>query len=136
MAKLPPIERPLELTLNLTKLTILRRLTLRMPFSQASTFERDPFFGTLSTITSPTFCELVIELLWAPFHFDGSPVKHWGHWEVIDEFIAENFAHRGDFRLIIRVNWLYDQETFRMHAMEIFRSSTKKGCIRFETTGR
>ena len=134
LAKLPLTERPQwELSLTFTRLRVLRRLTLCMNFSVVPTFERDPFLATLSTITSPLYSELVIEL--DRPRFDKSPLEHWGHWEAIDEFIAENFAQREDFRLIIRPNRLYDQENFQSNAMKSFRLSAKKGCVHFEMPG-
>ena len=134
MAKLPPIERPQwELSLTLTNLMVLRQLTLCMSFFVVPTFKRDPFLRALSTIASPLFSELVIELDQPPF--EKLPLEHWGHWEAIDEFIAENFAQREDFRLIIRPNWLFDQENFQSNAIENFRLSARKGCIHFEMPG-
>lgn len=103
-----------------------------MDFSVVRNFKRNPFLTTLSTITSPLFSELVIELDDHPYYFDESPLEVWGHWEAIDEFIAENFAQRGGFRLIIRPKWLDKQENFHSNVMEIFRLSARKGCIRFE----
>lgn len=130
-----PIERPWVLCLNFAKLTVLRRLTLRMEFSQVSTFERDPFLRALSTIASPLFCEFVIELDRPPVHFDRSPLEHWGRWGAIDRFLAGKLAQPGDFRFVIRANRLRDQETFQKHAVESFRLSARKGCIHFEMPG-
>lgn len=88
--------------------------------------------GALSTIRSPDFCELVLELGKLPSQFN-SRLEHWGDWGNVDRFFEERWGEREDFRLIIRTGKLYDRETFEAHAKESFPLSTKRGCIRFET---
>jgi len=119
--------------LDLTQLTVLRRLTFRMALPLVPIFERDPFPGVISTITSPAFCELVLELGGVPSHFDGSPSEHWGHWEEIEKVLEEQFARRGGFRLVIRTGKLRGWESFKRHGRETFPLLAAMGCIHFVT---
>lgn len=89
----------------------------------------------LSTITSPVFCEFVLELGKLPSQFSRPSFEHWGHWQDgIDKLFEKRFAERGDFRLIIRTGKLYDREMFQAHARESFPLLARRDCIRFETS--
>lgn len=85
----------------------------------------------ISTITSPAFCELVLELGGLSSRPDQQH-QYWGHWERVDEWLKERSATRGDFKLIIRTGKLRDPETFQKHAKEAFPLLASGGCINFE----
>ena len=97
-------------------------------------FGRIPLFSALSTITSPAFCEFALELSGFPSHFTQPSSVYWGDWGDINQLLEERFAMSGDFRIIITTGKLYDRETFRRHAEEIFPLLASRGCIRFETS--
>ena len=128
----PPIGY-LELRyLTFREITALRRLTLRTASTPASGLA----FGFLpiSTITSPVFRELVLELDGLSSRFDGPSPAYWGRWEEIDRLVEQRFAKHGDFRLVIRTGELSDQETFQRHTKENFPLLAGRGCIHFETS--
>ena len=103
-----------------------------MSSRQVSTIPRDALLGVLLTVTSPVFCELVLELIGLPPQFIRSPSTFWGRWEEVDVFLQQRFGARGDFMLIIRTGQLYDQENFQRHAKAKFPLLTSMGWIRFE----
>ena len=120
--------------LGLREIEALCRLTLRMTFHQVINFKRGIFVGVLSTITSPVFCVVVLEISKVPPRFDGSSSDHWGSWEEIDELLQNRFARYGSFRLLIRTGELRDPETFQMHAKEAFPLLANRGRVHFETS--
>ena len=90
----------------------------------------------ISTITSPVFCEFVLQLAGA----DAYPCKelpeliHWGLWERIDRSLEDQFSERGDFRLVIRTGKLFDQQAFQDYTMKTFSLLASRKRIRFETS--
>ena len=116
--------------LGFTGHLVLRRLSLRIAFLDVPISPPSPLLYALSTITSPTFCEFVLEL---PPKIDRPDFHDWSGWEEIDRVLEERFATRKYFRLIIRTGRFYDQETFQMHTKEIFPLLADRGLIRFET---
>ena len=120
--------------LVLRGIEVLCRLTLRLTFHQVINFKRGIFIGVLSTITSPVFCEVALEISKVPLHFDGPSSDHWGSWKEIDELLQNRFARYGSFRLLIRTGELHDPETFQMHAKETFPLLANRGRVRFETS--
>jgi hypothetical protein len=120
--------------LGLAKIRGLRRLALRTALCRVFVLELDVLIGVLSTISSPTFCEFVLELILFPAHFDETSSENWGRWEKVDEFLHGRFAQRGDFKVIIRTGEIHDWETFQRHMKEGFPLSARRGCIHFETS--
>lgn len=117
-----------------TELTVFRRLILRMAFLQVCTLYQDAICAALWTVTSPSFCELVLEIDRLPSSFNGPSSRHWGIWDQTDNFLNEQFATRGNFRFTIRTSELHDQGTFQRHTKEIFPLLERMGRIRFETS--
>jgi hypothetical protein len=111
--------------LRLVELTVLRRLTLRMTFTQVSTFIPNTLQTALA-ITPPLFRKLVLEIDGLP-----CPSEHWGHWGGTDYFLERRFAKHGDFRLIVRTSVLDDPETFQEHVKGAFPLLTRRGCVHF-----
>ena len=95
--------------LGFTEHTVLRRLTLRIAFLDVAISSSSPLLNVLSTITSPAFCEFIIEL---PPQVNRPAFHDPNGWEGIDQLCEERFATRKCFRLIIRTGRFYDQETF------------------------
>ena len=119
--------------LKFTQNTVLRRFILRMSFRQVSTFALEMLPRVISTITSPAFCEFVLELTRVPSPSYWETSIYWGHWERIDRFLENQFSERGDFRLVIRTGELGYQETsFQARAKETFSLLASRGCIFFE----
>ena len=118
--------------LNFTRITILRRLTLRIMFpmlSEALKLSTE----AVSTITSPLFCEFVLELSGLLPHFRAlSRTYKSDQLRELDRFLADRFADREDFTFIVRTPKLHDRETFEWHAREVFSSLANRGRIRFE----
>lgn len=118
--------------LELGRIAGLRRFTLRMKFDHVSNLRRNSLLEVLSTITSPVFCEFVLEVDVLPVQFNGSYSKDWGCWTEIDRLLKKRFARHGTFRLVIRTGKLDDEETFKRHAKERFPLLAKKGYVHFE----
>ena len=130
-----PLTGAMELQyLEFTETTVLRRLTLRMGSPQAFDFALDVFVGALSTITSPIFCELVLELDGRSCRSNRSYPGLWHCWGEIDKFLEERFAEQGDFRVVIRTGKLYNRGAFQAHVKEGFPFLAKRGQIGFETS--
>lgn len=92
-------------------------------------------FLPILTVSSPFFCELVLELGGLPFQLGGPSREYRGRWEEIDRFLERRFAERpGDFKLTIRTRNFLDWENFQIHAKETFPLLESRGCIRFETS--
>lgn len=119
--------------LKFTQFPVLRRLTLRVVFLQLSFLALELLPRSISTVTSPVFCEFVLELSALPSHFDGPSSAYWGGWDRIDRFLEGRFANREGFRLIIRTGDLGDRETFERHVKETFSFLKTRGRIDFET---
>lgn len=118
------------LGLGLTNITILRRLTCCVACKiNPLDLQYEYFLRTFSTITSPVFRELVLELRGLPYSLSRSP---WGQWRQIDKLLENRFAKRGDFRLIIRTGRFCYEGLFRNDTKRAFPLLESKGCIRFE----
>ena len=109
---------------------MLRRLILPMAFLQLFILDQDVLREALSTITSPAFCEFVLEVGGLTTYLS----EHWDKWKETDKFLDERFAKLDNFRLIIRTSEHYHKGTFQMHAKEKFPLLAGKGRIRFETS--
>lgn len=120
--------------LNFTQLTLLRVLTFRVVLPQGSILRHGPLLRAVSTIASPVFRELVLELGGLPSHTNRSPSNYWGQWAETDRFLEERYAGCGDFKLVLRTGKLRDRETFQAHTEETFPLLAKRGCIHFETS--
>ena len=115
--------------LKLTELKDLRRLTV---CPVVLTFPNIAFeFLPILTITSPTFCELVLVV---GGFCSYSNEMSWGRWAKVDGFLHERFAKHGDFRLIIRTGNRYPLGAFQRHAKEGFPLLASGGCIHFDTS--
>ena len=122
---------PMELcSLEFTEIAVLRRLTLRKVYPQAL----EVFVGALSTITSPIFCELVLELDGRSCRSNRTYPKLWLCWKKIDKFLEGRFAEQGDFRVVIRTGEIYNWEPFRAHMEKAFPFLAKRGQVGFETS--
>jgi hypothetical protein len=117
--------------LTFTGINVLRRLTFRMWFSYTSTFRSELLLGVLSTITSPPFCELVLELGGHP-RLGKPPSGYQDPWEEIDKYLEERFTDRGDFKILIKKDGLYGRKSFQRHVKESFPLLARRGCIEFE----
>lgn len=118
--------------LKFAQIPVLRQLTLRMAFPQLSALALELLPRSISTITSPVFHEVVLELGRVPSDFYGPYSMYWGEWERIDRYLWNRFANRNDFRLVIRTGELFDRETFEAHAKETFPMLAGRGQIYFE----
>lgn len=117
--------------LRFKEIATLRRLTLRTAFTPVSGLAFG--FIPISTITSPVFRELVLELGDVSFRFDGPSMAYWGRWEEIDRLADERFAKHNDFKLVVRTGELGDKEAFQKHFKDNFPLLASRGCIHFET---
>ena len=133
LANFPPIGYLQMHNLKLSQPLVLRRLALRMMFCQLSRFSLELIPRVIKTISSPVFCEFVLELGALPSPFDGPSSVYWGGWGRIDRFLDNQFANRKDFRFIVRTDKLCDRETFERHAKKTFSFLENRGCIHFET---
>ena len=89
---------------------------------------------SLSTITSLTFSEFVLDL--------GSPlsesiqshldVNRWGNWDEVDRLLNGFLVRSPDFRLVIRAGGQYNRDEFRTQAKERFPLIAGRDRIRFE----
>jgi hypothetical protein len=95
------------------------------------TFKPEPLLEVLSTITSPVFCELVLEL-GGHSYVDEPYSIYQDRWKVIDGYLEERFSDRRDFKMIIRKGESQWWERFRCHAEECFPLLVRRGCIQFE----
>jgi hypothetical protein len=134
LAKFLPAADMKLLHIVFTEVTILRRLAFRLKFDPVyPLFGRDALLGALLTITSPSFCELVLELGgYNPCRMH-PPRNYLGFWEETDRFLKEKFAEHGDFRLIIRTGKPSNaRELFERHIGETFPLLSSRGCVRLE----
>ena len=120
--------------LRFTDLTVLRQLTLRTTFFRMSSLPRDVLRIMLSSITSPSFSEFVLELGIIIPLFSGLDFELWGDCDEIDSFLKERFAKNGDFKFIIRTSELRDQRAFERRAKEAFPLLADMGRLHFETS--
>lgn len=123
-----------------SKLSTLRRLTLRMVFPHVN-FRCVQYFlsATISTIASPVFREFVLEFAGPSSLYDCLSTRNcwvcWAEcdWNEIDKLLTVKFAELEGFRMVIRTEGLQNPEHFREHAETPFRLLASRGCIRFET---
>ena len=120
--------------LDFTKLTILRRFTLRVPPAPSSTSYVSTLLSALSTIVSPAFRELVFELSHYSSPFSGLSPEDQDQWRGVDNLLEERFAERGDFRVVVRSSERCDSLTFEGFARDNFPLMANRGCIHFETS--
>lgn len=120
--------------LEFTKLKVLRRLTLRTPLHDALSVLPRNIPGPLSTIESPLFCELALELVTVPVFPDEQDWLHWDQCRKMDKFLDERFADGGCFKLIIRTYWRRNTKVFQSHAKQGFPLLVRRGCIRFDSS--
>ena len=117
--------------LRLTKMAVLRRLTLLASFLYGRPHLDRSSLVTLSTIVSPVFCELVLVL-------DGSPPEIQsmgasGLWGDFDRFFEERFARHGDLRLIIVISYYpSDWGDLQREVERDFPLLAERGCIYLE----
>lgn len=129
---------PSDVHVDSSKLTALRRLTLRMAFPHVNFRVQDSLSVAISTITSPVFREFVLEFTGSP-HYNCLTTRNCGvgwsgcDWDKIDKPLEEQFAGLGDFRMVIRTEKLQDPKHFQGHAETAFRLLASRGCIWFET---
>ena len=120
--------------LEFTELKALRRLTLRVGFTQTLGLA----FGCLptSTITSPVFSEFVMEVGGVPPHPgpSGPYLVYWGFWERSDTLLERRFASRGGFKFIVRTSELETEEAFQQQTKDAFPMLANRGSIHFETS--
>ena len=115
------------------ELVVLHCLTIHLEFSRVAILNRDPFLMVLSTIISPVFHELVLELAGHSSHSNRLPSGFWGHWKGIDDLLEEQFAKHGHFMLVVRMGGLDDQKAFQRHVKDTFPFLAGRGCVHFET---
>lgn len=89
-------------------------------------------FLPILSISSPVFCEFVLELGGLPFQFGGPYREGRNRWGGTDRFLEQGFARHGDFKLIIRTPKFRDLGDFQVHAKEAFPLLESRGCIHFE----
>ncbi|KAF9781756.1 hypothetical protein BJ322DRAFT_1111680 [Thelephora terrestris] len=111
---------------------IIRRLTYRMPFHQAIVNGPELIYGVIFTITSPVFCEFVLEMSTLPSLFDTPSLEVLGYWGKTDGLLEERFAKHGHFRLIIRMGKHRGLKDFQQHIRGAFPLLEKRGCIHFQ----
>ena len=115
----------------------LRSLVLRTPFPSLSELAMTSLWTSISTITSPTFSEFVLELVGrAPAGFprpplDGNP---WGNWDEIDTVLNGFLEWCPDLKLVIRTGRLRNRDEYQAQARERFPLMTGRGRIHFETS--
>ncbi|KAF9781713.1 hypothetical protein BJ322DRAFT_240217 [Thelephora terrestris] len=116
-----------------TEVTILRRLAFRLKYDPVyPLFGRDALLEALLTITSPNFCELVLELGgYNPYRMKRC-TDYWGSWEETDRFLKEEFAEHRDFRLIIRTDEPYARQLLESHVGKTFPLLSSRGCVHLE----
>jgi hypothetical protein len=112
--------------LTFAGINVLRRLTFRMWFGYMCAYKSDLLLGVLSTIKSPAFCELVLEL---GGYLDEPSWVYKDHWKEIERYLEERFSDRRDFKIIIRKGGGWRGGGFRRHAREIFPLLARRGCI-------
>ena len=109
---------------------VLRRLTFRTTFHHLAVLSYS--HSLLSTIVSPVFCELVLEIHGSPSRFEPWRLASWDAWGQ-SGYLIEGFARNGDFKLIVRASELSDREELRRQAERAFPLLASRGCIYFET---
>ena len=100
------------LSLNFVDATNLRSLTLRVNF-QGIVHLPEVLYRTHSTITSPFFSELVLEVEWVPRTLEPAhdAWKWWGVWTKLDEMFERIDVERG-FRVVIRAKEVDRESNF------------------------
>jgi hypothetical protein len=110
--------------IHLAMMPVLRRLTFHTTLAGVDRFVN--FDPILSSIVSPVFCELVLEIPWSPppFQLACLPISGDHHFE--------RFAWNGDFRFIIRTSEPYVRELLGKQAKREFPLLASRGCIHLE----
>ena len=133
MADFPSTGLAQSLHLNLARLTVLRRLTIRTsPFSRPTIAAELPL-RVLPTITSPAFCELLFERNGPPLPFDALFLG-WSHEEEFDKFLEEWFSERQDFKVIFRSGSRWESMNTERHVRENLPSTAARERLRFEAS--
>ena len=116
-------------------MAVLRQLTIRTTFNYVFLDHDNLFFGMLSTIISPVFCEFVLELSGSAPPHERRCTEDWDFWRDLDKLFEERFARRGDFRLIIiMIGEPSDWQDLQRLAEWAFPLLTDRGCIYLETS--
>ena len=109
---------------------VIRRLTFRATLNPIVLLGYT--HSLLITITSPVFCELVLEICGS-----APPLEPWRlvSWDGRGKsgYVFEEFSRNGDFRLIIRTSELSDREDLQRQAERAFPLLASRGCIYLET---
>ena len=104
------------LPLNLTDARKLRSLTLRAAFGIIS-LPNDLLLQTLSTITSPSFSEFVLEVESVPTNLEpgNDAWTWWGRWIELDEMFERMDMER-EFRVVFRAKEVDGESNFTAQA--------------------
>jgi hypothetical protein len=118
-------------SLDLGEATVLRRLTFHAKGLEE--LHCGPFLRALSTIKSPVFREVAIEVEGL---FRG-PWKYvlGGDWSKLDRHLDELFSMREDGQLVFRAHEFVDHQSVKTQAMQLFPRVVERGRFRFETYG-
>ena len=108
---------------------VLRRLIFLMGFLQVSFLLQYALREAL-TITSPVFCEVVLQISNLPPIPSGRDPA-----PGFDFIFGEQFAERKDFKLIIKTCVPLEQETFQIYMKETFSLLAREGHVHFEMVG-
>ncbi|KAF9790798.1 hypothetical protein BJ322DRAFT_1038211 [Thelephora terrestris] len=123
---------------DLSKLSALRRLTLRMVFPEANSSVQFSISAAISTITSPVFHEFVLEFTGPSYLYDClEPDSCWAcwdcNWRELDQILEEQFAKLGNFSMVFRMGEIQHLRHVQEHAETVFPLLASRGCVRFET---
>ena len=89
--------------------------------------------ASLSTVTSPTLSEVVLELGRAPSEFSQPHPHLWGNWDEIDKLFEGFLDWRPGFKLVIRTGTgLCKRDEFEAQARERFPIMAMRSRIQFE----
>lgn len=102
--------------MNLTDVTNLRSLTLRVDF-EALRYPYEVLSQTLHTITSPFFSEFVLEVEKVFSHLEPAcgAWRWWGTWTELDKMFERLDIERG-FRVVFRAQNVDRESNFIAHA--------------------
>lgn len=118
--------------MNLTSVTNLRSLTLRVDFEAI----RHPYkvlSRTLYTITSPFFSEFILEVECISWNIEPaySARISWGTWTELDKMFEEIDVKRG-FTVVIRAEKVDDNSNFIAQAKDRLALMDARGRLVFE----
>ena len=109
-------------------------MTLRSPQNpSAVVINSDHLPRALSTIVSPSFCELVLEMKNYSTGFDWPSPGGGSRWEEVDKYLDERFSDRENFKLTIRSTESFNWSTYQGRARDCFPLLASKGRINLET---